>query len=101
VYNPVRAARHAGEEVHLIFLAGFLALGITFAGTRPALMAWLYALGVAVSLGLIGIFIKDVHEQGVSEKEKIIWSILFVVVWPSMWVYSCLFGLGWRKGQLV
>jgi len=82
-----------------IFLVGFLAFGTYFAGSQPTLMTLLYALGLVLSLGLIGVFIKDVHQQSVSEREKTIWSFLFIVAWPSIWIYSCLFGLGWRKGQ--
>ena len=72
-------------------------LGVYLNGSEPGLMIAMFALALALSLGLIGVLIKDVHRQDVSEQEKIVWSLLFVLFWPSMWAYACWFGLGWRR----
>ncbi len=57
------------------FLLVFLAFGIYSAWTRPTTTALLYALGLALNLGLIILFVKDVHRQSISEVEKTIWSL--------------------------
>ncbi|MBN1812188.1 MAG: hypothetical protein JXA14_10165 [Anaerolineae bacterium] len=82
-----------------IFVLGFFVLGVYLNGSEPGLVIAMYALALVLNLGLIGVLIKDVHQQGVAEQEKIVWSLLLVFLWPSMWAYACWFGLGWRRAR--
>jgi len=79
------------------FLLVFLYLEIYLAGRQEyqIFISAIYAIGIVLSLGLIIVFILDVWQQGILERKKVLWSLLFVFIWPTIWIYA-----GWFTPRL-
>jgi cytochrome bd-type quinol oxidase subunit 1 len=72
------------------FILIFLVVGIYLAvrQARPIFISMLFAVGIILNLLLIVVFIMDVQQQNIPEREKVVWSLLLVFIWPTIWIFA-------------
>jgi len=93
-----KLTRHYSHSFHT-FLLIFLILSICLAG-RQGYKIFISAIDnieIVLRLGFIIIFVLDIQHPGFSDRENVIWPLLFVFIWLTIWRVSIWFGAGLKK----